>query len=128
MKITNLRVVGLLLIAPLIVVSGGCVAAKTAASSTVSWIRGALEIHLDSPIEEVGRAATKAVLDLKFNTVLSKVDVVSGEFTAETAQGTDIGILLNRVTDNTTKVSIRVGPFGDEALSQMLLDEIRKNL
>lgn len=128
MKTNHLRLAAILIIAPLTVVLTGCVAAKTAASDTVAWIRGALEVVLDNNIEDVGRAATKAVNDLKFNTVVSKVDVVSGQITAETAQGTDIGILLNKVTDRTTKVSIRVGAFGDEALSRLILDEIEKNL
>jgi len=128
MKHINLRLIALLLIVPVLVVTGGCVAAKTAANNTVGWIRGALEIELDNPIDQVGRAATKAVNDLKFSSVVSKVDVVSGEITAETAQGTDIGILLNKVGDKTTKISIRVGAFGDEAVSRLILDEIKKNL
>ena len=128
MKITKLRLFALLLPVPLLVESGGCVAAKTAANDTVAWIRGALEVVLDNPVDQVGSAATKAVNDLKFNTVVSKVDVVSGKITAETAQGTDIGILLNKVSDRATKVSIRVGAFGDEALSRLILDEIKKNL
>lgn len=128
MKNTNLRVLALLLVAPLLVATGGCVAARTAANDTVAWIRGALEVMIDNPVDQVGRAATKAVNDLKFNSVVSRVDVVSGEITAETAQGTDIGILLNKVSDKTTKVSIRVGAFGDEALSRLILEEIEKNL
>lgn len=128
MKNTNLRLVALLFIAPFLLLTSGCVAARTAANDTVAWIRGALEVVLDNPIEQVGRATTRAVNDLKFSNVVSKVDVVTGEITAETAQGTDIGIRLNKVSDRATKVSISVGAFGDEALSRLILDEIKKNL
>ena len=42
MKNNLIRLTALLLIAPLMVVTTGCVATKTAAHDTVSWIRGAL--------------------------------------------------------------------------------------
>jgi len=128
MKTNTLRIAALVLIAPLMVLTTGCVAAKTAARDTVRVIRGALEVELDHTIEQVGRAATKAVTDLKFINVVSKVDVVSGEINAETAQGTNIGILLDKIGERTTRVSIRVGAFGDETVSRLILDEMKKNL
>ncbi|HUG11846.1 MAG TPA: DUF3568 family protein [Opitutaceae bacterium] len=128
MKTNMLRLAAFLLIAPLTVVTTGCVATKTAARDTVSWIRGALEVNLDSSVEDAGRAATTAVKNLKFMNVVSRVDVVSGEINAETAQGTDIDILIDKISERITRVSIRVGAFGDEAVSRLILDEMEKNL
>ena len=128
MKKNMIRLVALLLIASLTVFTSGCVATKTAAHDTVSWIRGALEVNLDYSVEEVGFAATTAVNNLKFNNVLSRVDVVSGEVNAETAQGTDIDILIDKISERITRVSIRVGAFGDEAVSRLILDEIERTL
>jgi hypothetical protein len=128
MKTNTIRLFALLLVAPLAGVMTGCVATKTAANQTVAWIRGALEINLDYPVEQVGRAATAAVTNLKFNSIVSRVDVVSGEVNAETAQGTDIDILIDKISDRITRVSIRVGAFGDEAVSRLILDELERNL
>jgi hypothetical protein len=128
MKTNMIRLFALLLIAPLTGVTTGCVATKTAANQTVAWIRGALEVNLDYPVEQVGHAATAAVTNLRFNTIVSRVDVVSAEVNAETAQGTDIDILIDKISDRITRVSIRVGAFGDEAVSRLILDEIQRNL
>jgi hypothetical protein len=43
-------------------------------------------------------------------------------------QGTDIDILIDKISDRITRVSIRVGAFGDEAVSRLILDEIQRNL
>lgn len=128
MKTNTLRLIAFLLIAPLAAVTTGCVATKTAAKDTVSWVRGSLDVVLDNPLDRVGTASTNAVKNMKFSNVESKVDVVSGQITARTAQDTKIEILLTKVGEKTTQVSIRVGVFGDEALSRLILDEIKKNL
>ena len=128
MKTNVLRLSALLICAPLLVAGPGCVAAKNVASDTVGWIRGELTEVVDSPIDQVGRASTAAVNDMKFLSITSKVDAVEGEITAKTAQDTNITILLEKVTDKTTKISIRVGVFGDEAISRQIYGAIQKHL
>lgn len=120
----------LLVLAATAVFSGGCVAvvAAGAAAGTVAYVRGTLKATLDHPVERVGAAADQAVRDLKFAAVSSKVDAVSGEIIARTARDVKIEIALKRVSDNSTQVEIRVGTFGDQAISQQVLEQIRKNL
>lgn len=128
MKTNTFRLTALLLLAPMLVATSGCVAARNAATDTVSWIRGALEVTVDAPIDRVGKAATATVREMKFALISSKVDVISGEVVALTAQDTKIEILMKKVGENTTHVSIRVGAFGDQAVSQQIYDELKKNL
>ena len=108
----------------------GCVAvvAAGAAGGTVAYVRGALQATLDQPVEPVGAAATRAMGDLKFALVSSKVDAVSGEIIARTALDVKIAIVLKRLSDRSTRVDIRVGVFGDQAISQQVLEQIKKNL
>ncbi len=110
--------------------AAGCVAvvAAGAAGGTVAYVRGALKATLDQPVERVGVAATQAVQDLKFALVSSRVDAVSGDIIARTARDVKIEIQLKKVSDNSTQVDIRVGVFGDQAISQQVLAQIQKNL
>ena len=119
-----------LVLAATVLLASGCVAvvAAGAAGGTVAYVRGALKATLDRPVEAVGAATGRAVQDLKFALVSSKVDAVSGEIIARTARDVKIEIHLKKVSDNSTAVDIRVGVFGDQAISQQLLDQIRRNL
>jgi len=128
MKTNTLRLTAMILFAPMLAIGPGCVAAKNAASDTVGWIRNALEQVVDAPIDRTGIAATAALNEMKFREVTSKVDAIEGEITALTAQDTRITILLKKVTPKTTKISIRVGVFGDEAVSQQIFDLMQKKL
>jgi hypothetical protein len=130
MKPLPLRLTVLFLFLPLLLATSGCVAVAVggAAAGTVAWIRGALEVAVDSPIDKVGKAATEAMTEMKFSVISSKVDVVSGAIVARTAQDVKVEIRLNKITEKSTKVSIRVGIFGDQALSQQIYDALRENL
>ena len=130
MKINTLRISALLMLAPVLLVSTGCVAvvAAGAAGGTVAWVRGALEVTVDKPIDKVGSASTDAVRGMKFALVSSNVDAVTGEIIARTSQDTKVEIKLKKVTDGSTEISIRVGIFGDQAVSQQIYEEIKKRL
>jgi len=91
-------------------------------------VKGALQVSLDGPIDDVADASAKAVKDLKFILVSKRIDAVSGEVLARTAKDVKVQIILKKQTEKTTQVDIRIGTFGDRMLSQQVLDEIRKNL
>lgn len=128
MMINALKVSVLIPLAAAAVVSSGCVAARNAAENTVSTIRGATEVVLEKPVDKVGRAAEAAVREMKFSAIESRIDAVSGIVTARTAQDTKIEVRVNKVSDNTTHVTILVGTFGDEALSREILAQMKKRL
>jgi len=119
-----------LVLAAAVLLASGCVAvvAAGAAGGTVAYVRGALKATLDRPVERVGDATNRAVQDLKFALVSSRVDAVSGDIIARTARDVKVEIQLKKVSDNSTAVDIRVGVFGDQAISQQLLARIQRNL
>lgn len=109
--------------------SSGCLfVVAGAAGGTVAYVKGALQVSLDGPIDDVADASAKAVKDLKFILVSKRIDAVSGEVLARTAKDVKVQIILKKQTEKTTQVDIRIGTFGDRMLSQQVLDEIRKNL
>lgn len=108
----------------------GCVAvvAAGAAGTGVAWYRGRLEANLDQNIEAVFAASQKALNQLEFANISNKKSAVDAEIVSRTALDKKVEITLQKVTDRSTKVMIRVGVFGDETLSMSIMDKIKAAL
>jgi Protein of unknown function (DUF3568) len=89
----------------------GCVVTRVAANTT-----------------DATAAARKAVESLKLTSVTSQATAVDGIVTARTAQGDDVKISIDRDGDNVSKVSIRVGTWGDEATSLSIVEKMRESI
>lgn len=108
----------------------GCVAvvAAGAAGTGVAWYSGRLEANLDQNIEAVFAASQKALKQLEFANINNKKSSVDAQLVSRTALDKKVEITLQKVTDRSTKVMIRVGVFGDETLSMSILDKIKAAL
>lgn len=108
----------------------GCVAvvAAGAAGTGVAWYSGRLEANLDQNIEAVFAASQKALNQLEFANINNKKSAVDAQLVSRTALDKKVEITLQKVTDRSTKVMIRVGVFGDETLSMSILDKIKAAL
>jgi hypothetical protein len=110
--------------------SGGCVVlVSAAAAGGVAYYKGSLTATLPCNVEKV-ESAVRATLekDLRFALINSAEDAVGAEYTARNSQDEKIVIKLKRVDDAITKIDIRVGVFGDESTSQLILRKIEKRL
>lgn len=108
----------------------GCVAvvaAGGAVAGTYVYLQGKLESTEEVTLDKAHAAALTAVRELKFDLKSERKDAVEGHVVCEKADGTDITINLDRESDKTTKVAIRVGTFGDESLSTLILETMRKH-
>jgi hypothetical protein len=108
----------------------GClaVAAGAAGAGAVAWVEGRLDATLNADFERVVRAANLAIKDLQFAKISEKKDALEAIFVARTAGDRRVEIKALKVANQTSKVQIRVGVFGDEALSLTILDKIKANL
>jgi len=108
----------------------GCIAvvAAGAAGTGVAWYSGRLEANLDQNIEAVFAASQKALTRLEFANISNKKSTVDAQLVSRTALDKKVEITLQKVTDRSTKVMIRVGVFGDETLSMSILDKIKAAL
>jgi ABC-type glycerol-3-phosphate transport system substrate-binding protein len=108
----------------------GCVAvvAGAAGAGTVAWVRGELEATLDASCEKAATAANLAIKQLQFAKISEKKDALTAILIARTAEDKKVEIKVIKIGDQSAKVQIRVGVFGDEALSLTILDKIRTNL
>ncbi len=121
-----LMISGALLLA---VIPTGCIAvAAGAGAGAVAYIRGELSSSLEASVDQSAKATQSAITDLKLNEISGKADALSAEYVARDAQDNKIVITLKRHTDHITSVSIRVGTFGNQDISQTILENIKKHL
>lgn len=113
-----------------IAAQSGCVAvvAAGAAGAGVAWVRGTLEANLEHNLDDVFAAAQRALGDMEFAKIDDQKSGVDARLIARTALDKRVEIKIEKVTARTTKVSIRVGVFGDESLSTVILEKIKSRL
>ena len=109
---------------------GGCVVAAVGAGAagTVAYLKGDLEAVESRKLDEVHAATLKAVKELGLNVTKDSKDALSATVVARDAQDKKITITLRATTEQTTKLSIRVGLFGSEAKSRLIYQKIHDHL
>ncbi len=109
---------------------GGCVvvAAGAAGAGAVAYVRGAVETSLPRGLDATHAATQRALNNMKFMRIEEKKTAVDAELTYRTALDKKVHIELERVTDDLTKVHIRIGLVGDQQLSLTILDKINAEL
>jgi hypothetical protein len=110
--------------------TSGCVAivAGAGAGAAVAYVRGDLDSTLNGSLEKATAAVNKAIGQLQFAKVSENKDALQAIVIARNAADKRIEIRVEKLTDSSSKVKIRVGTFGDEALSLTILEKIKANL
>ena len=92
-------------------VRGGCVVAAVGvgAAGTVAYVRGDLQAVESKKLDVVYEATLKAIDELELNVTKKTKDALSAVIVARDAQDKKITIKLSATTEETTKLSIRVG-------------------
>jgi len=109
----------------LLFVAGG---AAAAGAGGYAYVRGEGVSTESAPLDRTWKAALAAMKDLEYPVTSQKKDALQAELTARNASDKKITVSLKKVSDTATEVRIRVGTFGDETLSRVILDKIKKNL
>jgi hypothetical protein len=92
------------------------------------YIRGELDAPIGNSLDVVDGAANRAVEQLRVAKISESADALARIITLRTAEDKKIEVKLTRMSDTSTRVRIRVGLFGDETISRMLLEKIQANL
>ena len=108
----------------------GCVVAAVGvgAGGTVAYVMGDLEAVEAKDLDAVYEAVEKALGELELNVTKKTKDAMSAVIVARDAQDKKITISLSATTEETTKLSIRVGVFGSKTKSRLIYQKIRDNL
>jgi hypothetical protein len=123
MKIAAL-ILSILSLGAVISIQAGCSSDEPGATNTL----GSYTTNFDSTPDKVTTAASKACEDLKLSDINSSGSKVDGKVTAKTSEGTEVTIDIAQAGDNVSKVTIRVGATGDDAVSKQLADRIKSHL
>lgn len=118
----------LALVSTAVAIQGCVVAAVGAGMGTVAYVMGDLEVVEAKDIGTVYEATEKALEQLELNVTKKAKDATAAVIVARDAMDKKIKIRLSAKPDKITKLSIRVGMFGNEAKSRLIYDQIKKNL
>ncbi|MEE9370993.1 MAG: DUF3568 family protein [Sedimentisphaerales bacterium] len=121
-------VITILFVGMAVFIQGCVIAAVGAGAGTVAYVRGDLQTVESKSLDDVYEATEKAIKELGLNVTKKTKDAMSATIVARDAQDKKITIKLSASTEETTKLSIRIGVFGSETKSRRIYEEIKKNL
>ena len=130
MSKTRRSTLGLIAILAALPVLSGCLvlAVGAAGAGGAFYLTGDLEATIEARPEQIIAATEKAFREMDFATVSASASEVDGKAIARTATDKKITVTTKFKSEKTSKLSIRIGIFGDETLSRMILEKIKKNL
>jgi hypothetical protein len=119
-----------MLLAVAMVSTQGCMVAVVgaAAAGTVGYVRGDLQAVENAPIDKVYEASLAALDELQIPVVLKSKDALSATITGRDAADKKVTVKLKAATEDTTKLSIRIGVFGSETKSRLIYQKILEHL
>lgn len=111
-------------------VTSGClaVAAGAGAGTAVAYVRGDLDTTLNANFDRSDWAVNEAIKQLQFAKVSEKRDALQAIIIARNAADKKIELRLDKLADDATKLKIRVGTFGDDTMTQAVLERVKANL
>lgn len=97
-------------------------------AGAVKYGAGELKAAENVTFERAWKASKRAIKKLNFHITDTSKDDLYGEIVARGAKDRKVVIKLKKQSDQVTEIGIRVGFFGDETTSRLILDEIKKYL
>ena len=115
---------------PALLVTSGCfaLAVGAGAGATVAYVRGDLDATLNAGFDRSVRAVNKTIEQLQLAKVSETKDALQATLIARNGADKKIEFYVVRLADDATKLKIRVGTFGDDALPVSILEKVKSNL
>ncbi len=107
-----------------LLVGGGAVAG----AGMVAYTRGELTAAEEADLDRVWAAAQGAMDDLDFVIESRLTTAGSAKLIARGAGSQRVTVTVERRVGSLTDITVRVGYFGDEPLSRLILQKIRRRL
>jgi len=117
-------------LAMMLTTGGGCFFLAGAAAGAVGivYTKGDLTGYEDATVPRTAEATKLAMKDLGFPLLESYATSDEGEVNARVGSDNKATVHLDRKSDQVCKINIRIGTFGDEALSRQILEKIQLHL
>ena len=123
----------LLLLAVVIIFSinlSGCLLLAGAAGGggTAIWLSGKLTEEVNYSLERSFKAAESAMNSLGYEISRSSVKEKVGQIIGNYSDGKTIWIDVHKISENRSKIEVRVGAAGDKDAARKILDKIKRYL
>jgi hypothetical protein len=130
----------LLGLAGLALLNGGCLAAAAAgaagggAAALYAYERGRIYREYPAALTDASAAVRTSLSELQFPSATEKSDGGEVTFVTKTSDGAKVHVYLESITSRipgdgpATRITVRVGAFGDDAVSARILDQISIHL
>ena len=115
----------------LLMTMAGCIPLLIGAAAGVggmTFVKGKLVHNVDHTVDQVHKASLKALKDLDLFVISDELNKRSSVTKAEYENGEKISVFIDVLTERSSKITIRVGTFGDHEESQAILNLILKKL
>ncbi|HEV2294395.1 MAG TPA: DUF3568 family protein [Tepidisphaeraceae bacterium] len=114
----------------LLTTQAGCFLAVAAAGTGagVGYVRGDTETVLTGYPEAVTAASEAAAKQMNLTVTSSNASRLDGRMVARTASDTPVVVIVKAEGPDASRVSIRVGRFGNDTIQATMLEKIRQNL
>jgi hypothetical protein len=104
------------------------VGAAAGAAAGYVWYKGATKHQLKASLPQVERITREALEELELVGIDSVADKLKGEITARMADGTKVRISLKAIDFEQTEIQVRVGRFGNRAISEQIVRHVERRL
>jgi len=89
---------------------------------------GKLKEEVNAPVPKVQTATSAALHELNLPIIQTKGDTLTAHVESEFSDGKHVWIDIERTSETTTTLTIRVGMMGDESRSRSILEKIKRRL
>ena len=97
-------------------------------AGAVLWAKGKMVEELDVPFSKAHTATLAALKDLEFPIKKDTKKGLKAKVESQYPDGKLVWVNIRAVTESSSKISVRVGTFGDKSRSQKIFDAIHQRL
>jgi hypothetical protein len=122
-----------LLLALLVAISGCAEAVlvgvgAAGGAGAVLYVKGKMVEEVDIPFSKAHTAAVAALKDLELPIKKDTKKGLKGKVESQYPDGKFVWVNIRGVTESSSKISVRVGVFGDKAKSKKIFDAIHQHI
>ncbi|MDQ3441273.1 MAG: DUF3568 domain-containing protein [Planctomycetota bacterium] len=114
----------------LLATQAGCflAAAAVGTGAGVAYVRGDTDTVVSALPQEVAAASAAAAEQMNLTVTSNNATRLDARVVARTASDTPVVVAVKAEGPSASRVSIRVGRFGDDSMQSTMLEKIRQNL
>ena len=125
-----LRLIVALILGLACATQAGClvVAAAAGTGAGVAYVQGDLDATLDASPQAAADATERAFKDLDLAVISKESSSLDAKLIGRTARDVKLTVVIKGESDKLSRISIRTGVFGDDAMQHRVLEKIRQHL